>query len=96
VITAETHHRSIRTVARAVVQKATGAVCTHRPHDDDLQHGGYQAVQGTGRSTRLVRWTGGTERAMVVDGYVWSRLPGTDVDVRALTAKPLARTSPCP
>ena len=61
-----------------------------RPHDDDLQHGGYQAVQGTGPSTRLVRWTSGTERAMVVGGYVWCRVPGPDVEVRALTAKPLA------
>jgi hypothetical protein len=42
------------------------------------------------RSTRLVEWTGATERAMVVDGYRWSRLPGTNVEVRALTDKPLA------
>jgi hypothetical protein len=42
------------------------------------------------RSTRLVQWTGGTERAMVVDGYIWSRLPGTDTEVRALADKPLA------
>ena len=73
-----------------IVDRATGAVCTRRPHRDDEQHKGYQAVQGTGRSTRLVQWTGGTVRAMVVDGYTWSRVPGTDVEVRALTDKPLA------
>ena len=73
-----------------IVDPATGAVCTHRPHGSDVQHCGYQAVQGTGRSIRLVRWTGGTQRAMVVDGYTWSRVPGTDVEVRALTDKPLA------
>jgi hypothetical protein len=27
---------------------------------------------------------------MVVDGYTWSRVPGTDIEVRALTDKPLA------
>jgi hypothetical protein len=32
----------------------------------------------------------GFERAMVVDGYTWSRVPGTDVEVRALTNRPLA------
>ena len=51
-----------------IVHTATGAVCTRRPHGDS-EHQGYEAVQGTGRSTRLVQWTGGTERAMVVDGY---------------------------
>jgi hypothetical protein len=66
------------------------AVCTRRPHRDDEQHQGYQAVQGIGRSTRLASWTGGTERAMVVDGYTWTRVPGTDIEVRALTDKPLA------
>jgi hypothetical protein len=30
-------------------------------------------MQGIGRSTRLATWTGGTERAMVVDGLQ----PGT-------------------
>jgi hypothetical protein len=73
-----------------IVDPATGAACTLRPHRDDESHRGYQAVQGGSRSTRLVSWTGGTERAMVVDGYTWSRLPGTDVEVRALTNKPLA------
>lgn len=47
-------------------------------------------MQGLGRSTKPIAWTGGTERAMVVDGYSWSRLPGTDVEVRALTDRPLA------
>lgn len=73
-----------------IVDPATGAVCTRRPHRDDEQHQGYQAVQGTSRSTRIVRWTGGTERAMVVDGYTWTRVPGTTIEVRALTDKPLA------
>jgi hypothetical protein len=71
------------------VDPATGAVRTRRPHRDDQQHQGHHAVQGTGRSTRLTTWTGGTERAMVVNGYSWNRLPGTDVEVRALTDKPL-------
>lgn len=73
-----------------VVDPASGAVCTLRPHGEQGQHQGWAAVQGAGRSTRLVKWTGGTERAMVVDGYVWSRIPGTDVEVRALGERPLA------
>jgi hypothetical protein len=44
-------------------------VCTRWLHRDDQQHQGYHPVQGIGRSTRLATWTGGTERAMVVDGY---------------------------
>jgi hypothetical protein len=73
-----------------IVHAASGAVCTRRPHRDDEQHQGYQAVQGIGRSTRLVSWSGGTERAMVVNAYTWTRVPGTDIEVRALTDKPLA------
>jgi hypothetical protein len=73
-----------------IVDPATGAVCTLRPHGKDAQHKGYQAVQGTGRSTKLVAWTGGTERAMVIDGYTWTRIPGTNIEVRALTDRPLA------
>ncbi|MDQ2790063.1 MAG: hypothetical protein M3Y73_10235 [Actinomycetota bacterium] len=42
------------------------------------------------RSTRLVNWTGGRERAMVVEAYTWTRVPGTDIEVRALTDRPLA------
>jgi hypothetical protein len=38
-----------------------------------------QAVQGAGRRTRLVECNGGSERVPVVDGYTWSRLPGTDI-----------------
>jgi hypothetical protein len=72
-----------------IVDPSTTAVCTRRPHHDE-QHRGYQAVQGTGRSTRLTAWTGGTERAMVVDGYTWTPIPGTDVEVRALATTPLA------
>jgi hypothetical protein len=74
----------------SIIDPATGAVCTRRPHSDDEQHQGYQAVEGGPRSTRLIRWTGGTERAMVVDGYTWTRIPGTDAEVRALTDRPLA------
>lgn len=73
-----------------IVDPATGAVCTLRPHTDDKQHRGREAVQGAGRSTRVVTWAGGTERVMVVDGYTWTRIPGTDVEVRVLTGKPLA------
>lgn len=67
-----------------------GAVSTHRPPGEELLHQGYQAVQGAGRATRLVRWFGGSERAMVVDGYVWTPVPGTDVEMRALADRPLA------
>jgi hypothetical protein len=73
-----------------IVDPATGAVCTLRPHGEDKAHQGVQAVVGGRRSTRTVTWTGGTERAMVVDGYTWSALPGTDYEVRALTVQPLA------
>ncbi|MFZ0122346.1 MAG: hypothetical protein WAL99_23465 [Pseudonocardiaceae bacterium] len=73
-----------------VVDQATGAVCTRRPHADGEEHKGLAAVQGAGRSTRSVSWSGGSTRAVVVDGYVWSRVPGTDVEVRALTERPLA------
>jgi hypothetical protein len=73
-----------------VVDPSTGAVRTLHPHGADQQHKGLAAVQGLGRSTKPVAWTGGTERAMVVNGYTWSRVPGTDVEVRALTDRPLA------
>ncbi len=73
-----------------IVDRATGAVCTLRPHGEDLQHKGWAAVQGAGRSKKLVEWTGGTERAMIVDGYSWTRVPGTDVEVRVLADRPLA------
>lgn len=73
-----------------IVDRATGAVCTKRPHAEGEEHKGWAAVQGGGRSKMLVDWTGGTERAMVVDGYNWARVPGTDVEVRVLGDKPLA------
>lgn len=73
-----------------IVDPTSGAVCTRRPHGNGVHHKGWAAVQGAGRSTRSVSWAGGTARAMVVDGYVWSRVPGTDVEVRALTDRPLA------
>ncbi|MGH3847146.1 MAG: hypothetical protein ACRDS0_37860 [Pseudonocardiaceae bacterium] len=73
-----------------IVDPATGAVCTRRPHAEDQCHQGWAAVQGTGRSTRLVSWTGGRERAMVIDAYTWTRVLGTDLEVRALTDRPLA------
>src|SRR5918998_2635168 len=74
----------------SIVDPATGAVCTRRPHGQDQEHKGWEAVHGAGRSKRQVSWTGGTQRAMVVDGYTWTRIPGTDLEVRALTDKPLA------
>jgi hypothetical protein len=37
-----------------IVHGTSGAVCTRRPHGDDVQHRGYEAVQGAGRSTHLV------------------------------------------
>jgi hypothetical protein len=73
-----------------IVDRATGAVCTKRPHGEDEEHKGWAAVQGAGRSKKLVGWTGGSERAMVVDGYSWSRVPGTDVEVRVLADRPMA------
>lgn len=73
-----------------IVDPATGAMCTRRPHREFQEHKGWAAVQGAGRSRMLVEWTGGVERAMVVDGYTWSRLPGTDVEVRVLGDRPLA------
>jgi len=73
-----------------IVDPASGATCTLRPHTPDKHHRGRQAVQGAGRSTRIVTWTGGTERAMVVDGYTCTRIFCTDLEVRALTDKPLA------
>ena len=69
---------------------ATGAVCTKRPHGEDEEHQGWAAVQGAGRSKKLVGWTGGSEREMVVDGYSRSRMPDTDVEVRVLVDHPLA------
>jgi hypothetical protein len=69
------------------VDWATGAVCTKRPHGEDEEHEGWAAA---GRSKKLVGWTGGSDRAMVVDGYSWSRVPGTDVDVRVLADPPMA------
>jgi hypothetical protein len=41
-----------------VIDSATGAACTLRPHTEDKQHQGREAVQGAGRSTRVVTWTG--------------------------------------
>jgi hypothetical protein len=35
-------------------------------------------------------WAGGTERAMVVDGYTWATIPGTDVEIRVLGSQPAA------
>ncbi|MCA1674198.1 MAG: hypothetical protein LC799_19080, partial [Actinobacteria bacterium] len=69
----------------SIVDPDSGAVCTLRPHSDDRKHQGVQAVEGGRRATRTVSWTGGTERAMVVDGYTWTPLPGTDYELRALT-----------
>ncbi|MGH3797151.1 MAG: hypothetical protein ACRDSP_19945 [Pseudonocardiaceae bacterium] len=74
----------------SIVDPASGAVCTRRPHGDDTPHQGYEAVEGGTRSARLTSWNGGTERAMVVDGYTWTRIPGTGAEVRALTERPLA------
>jgi hypothetical protein len=59
------------------------------PHHDN-EHRGYHTVQGACRSTHVTAWTGGTERAMVVDGYTWTRVPGTGIEVRALADRPLA------
>jgi hypothetical protein len=58
-----------------IVDPATGAACTLRPHTDGKHHQGRQPVQGAGRSTRIVTWTGPTERAMVVDGYTGPAFP---------------------
>jgi hypothetical protein len=73
-----------------IADPATGAVDTLRPHPNDKQHQGREAVAGRRTSTRVVTWTGGSERAMVVDGYTWTRVPGTDLEMRVLADKPLA------
>lgn len=65
-------------------------MCTLRPHSEDKPHHGIQAVEGSQRATRTATWMGGTERAMVLNGYTWTVLPGTDYEVRALTVQPLA------
>jgi hypothetical protein len=73
------------------VDRPTGAVCTRRPHGQDQEHQGWAAVEGAGRSKKLVGWTGESERAMVVEqGYTWTRVPGTDVEVRVLANRPVA------
>ena len=71
------------------VDPATGAVCARRPHRDE-QHRGHHVGRGAGRATSVATWTGGSERAMVVDGYTWTRIRGTATEARALTATPLA------
>ncbi|MQA26029.1 MAG: hypothetical protein GEU94_11265 [Micromonosporaceae bacterium] len=82
----------------AMLDPSTGTVCTLPPHGEDQQHAGKHTVlAGDGRVfgrkvevTRTVRWYGGNERAMVVDGYCWTEVPGTGFEVRALQEKPLA------
>ena len=72
------------------VDPATGGACTRPPHTEgELTRVG-AAVQGVGRSTRPVSWAGGTTRAMVIDAYTWTKVPRTDVEVRALADRPLA------
>jgi hypothetical protein len=56
-----------------------------------MEHHGLQAVQGGGHDRRIVTWSGGSERAMVVEhGYTWTRVPGTDTEVRVLANRPVA------
>jgi hypothetical protein len=72
-----------------IVDPATGAVCTKRLHGSDVDHHGYEAVHGGGRDRRLVTWRGGNERAMVIEqGYTWTQVPGTDLEVRVLANRP--------
>lgn len=74
-----------------IVEPTTGAVCTKRPHGDHVEHQGYSAVSGGGRDRQLETWSGGEERALVVEqGYTWTRVPGTDVEVRVLANRPVA------
>jgi hypothetical protein len=42
----------------AIVDRATGVLCTLRPHLADVEHSGWTAVQGGGRSKRLVQLGG--------------------------------------
>ena len=37
----------------------------------------------------MITRTGGTERAMVVNGYTWTELPTPDYNVRVLTVQPV-------
>lgn len=74
-----------------IVDPATGAVCTKRPHGDGDAHEGFEAVVGSGQDRRLVAWRGGAERAMVVEqGYTWTRVPRTDIEIRVLANRPVA------
>lgn len=73
-----------------IVDPDSGAVCTLRPHGADKPHKAWERVPGTLRETRVTTWTGGAERAMIVDGYTWTPIPGTNVEVRVLDVKPMA------
>jgi hypothetical protein len=64
----------------AVVDPATGAVCTLRPHDEGDEHKGLAAVQGTGRSTKVVSWTG-------VRSGRWSSTPTVGLGCLAATSR---------
>jgi hypothetical protein len=56
-----------------------------------FEHQGFEAVQGGGRDRRLVSWSGGSERAMVVkQSYTWVHMPSTEVEVRVLANRPVA------
>jgi hypothetical protein len=74
-----------------IVDRATGAVCTRRPHEGGGEHQGFAAVTGGGRDRRVVAWSGGDERAMVVEqGYTWTRVSGADLEVQVLANRPVA------
>ncbi len=61
---------------RCRIVDAARALCAHGGLMGDEGHQGWAAVQSTGRSTRLVNWTGvGRERAIVLDAYTWTRYP---------------------
>lgn len=48
-------------------------------------------MSGNGADRRVVAWSGGDERAMVVEhGYTWTRMLGTDVEARVLADRPVA------
>ena len=74
-----------------IVDPAIGAVCTKRPHRDREGHQGFEAVAGAGQDRRLAAWRGGAERVMVVEqGYTWTRVPDTDIEIRVRANRPVA------
>lgn len=91
-----------------VVDPRSGAACTLPEDHPGETHAGteymtsrrklFRLRAGSVTTERAVRWSGGTERAVVAEAERWVRVPGTDVEVRtrgprsaALLTRPAAR-----